>query len=177
MTTTVRAATELAAGPRAASARAGLLADRLEQGARALAALASTLCDAEWHTPLPHDGRTCGVVVHHVATVYPIEIGLAQTVASGNPVTGVTSKDIDAMNAAHAAEHADVTKGEAIDLLLRNSADAATAIRALTDAELDRAASVSLYDDAPLTCQFVLEDHAVRHSYHHAALIRQALKR
>ena len=35
---------------------------------------------------------------------------------------------------------------------------------------------VSLYEDAPLTCQFVLEDHAVRHSYHHLMLIRKALR-
>jgi hypothetical protein len=41
---------------------------------------------------------------------------------------------------------------------------------------LDRAAPVSLYADAPLTCQFVLEDHAVRHSYHHLARIRAAVK-
>jgi hypothetical protein len=170
-------AVDLTGRPPAASGRSALLADRLEQGARALAALASTLCDAEWNTPLPHDGRTCGVVVHHVATVYPIEIGLAQTVAAGNAVTGVTNRDIDAMNAAHAVEHAGATKGEAIDLLLRNSAAAAAAIRAMTDAELDRAATVSLYDDASLTCQFVLEDHAVRHSFHHLAGIRAAVRR
>jgi hypothetical protein len=32
---------------------------------------------------------------------------------------------------------------------------------------------VSLYDDAELTCQFMLEDHAVRHSYHHLARLRR----
>ena len=53
---------------------------------------------------------------------------------------------------------------------------AAAAIRSLTDAELDQAASVSLNDDAPLTCQFFLEDHAVRHSYHHLAGIRAAVQ-
>jgi hypothetical protein len=36
---------------------------------------------------------------------------------------------------------------------------------------------VSLNSDAPLTCQFMLEDHAVRHSYHHLAKIRAALGR
>jgi len=30
--------------------------------------------------------------------------------------------------------------------------------------------------DAPLTTQFVLEDHAVRHSYHHLARIKAALQ-
>ena len=54
---------------------------------------------------------------------------------------------------------------------------AAAGIRALTDAELDRAATVSYSSDAPLTCQFWIEDHPVRHSFHHLARIRAALKR
>lgn len=158
-------------------ARANALADRLENGASALAALASTLTDAEWKTPIPGDGRAVGVVVHHVASVYPLEIQLAQTVAAGNAIGGVTMNDVHKMNAGHAAENAGVTKDAAIALLRRNSADAAAAIRALSDDELASAAPVSLYGDAPLTCQFVLEDHAVRHSYHHLARIRAALKR
>jgi hypothetical protein len=40
---------------------------------------------------------------------------------------------------------------------------------------LDRVAPNSLYGGAPLTCQFMLEDHAVRHSFHHLARIRAAL--
>jgi hypothetical protein len=68
-----------------------------------------------------------------------------------------------------------VTREEALALLRRNSAAAADAIRALSDEELDRAAPASLYGDAPVTSQFVLEDHAVRHSYHHLARIRGAL--
>ena len=70
-----------------------------------------------------------------------------------------------------------VTKVAALDLLQRNSSAAAAAVRALSDAELDRAAPASLYSDAPITCQFMLEDHAVRHSYHHLARIRAAVNR
>ena len=158
------------------SERTKALADRLEQGARALADLASTLTDAAWQTRVPRDGRKIGVTVHHVATVYPIEIQLAQTLAAGKPVTGVTMDDIHAMNAGHAKEHDGVTKAATLDLLRRNSAAAAAAIRALSDEELDRAAVASLYSEAPITCQFMLEDHAVRHSYHHLFRIRAALK-
>jgi len=162
---------------RAASQQAEALAVRLEAGARALAAFAATLTDTEWSTPVPHDGRTVGVVVHHVASVYPVEIQLAQVLAGGQPVTGVTMDDINAMNAKHAAEHAAVTKAAALDLLRANSATAAAAIRALTDEQLAKAATVSLYADAPLTCQFFLEDHAVRHSYHHLARVKRTIGR
>jgi hypothetical protein len=161
---------------RTTSQRAQALAERLEQGARALIAFASGLTDAEWRTRTPKDGRTIGVIVHHVASVYPVEIQLAQTLADGKPVTGVTPDDINAMNASHAEENAGVTKEAAIDLLRQNSADAAAAIRTLSDEQLAKAAPVSLYADAPLTCQFVLEDHAVRHSYHHLARLRRALR-
>ena len=157
--------------------RADALADRLEAGAALLATLASSLTDAEWQSCLPQDGRKIGVVVHHVASVYPLEIDLARKMAAGNAIVGVTAKDVRELNAAHAAQFDGVTKEEALDLLRRNSAAAAAAIRALTDDELDRAATLSLNADAPLTCQFMLEDHAVRHSYHHLAGIEAALNR
>lgn len=161
--------------PDGTNPRAMALAARLEQGARALAELAASLTDAQWQTRLPGDGRRVGVVVHHVASVYPIEIQLAQTLADGKPITGVTMDDVHAMNAGHSKENAGVTKDAALALLSRNSAAAAAAIRALTDEQLTRASAVSLYADAPLTCQFVLEDHAVRHSFHHLARIRRAV--
>ena len=137
---------------------------------------ASALTDVEWQTRLPKDGRKVGVVVHHVATMYPLEIQLAQLLAGGQPMTGVTWDAVDELNAGHAKEFDAVTKEAALDLLQRNSTAAAAAIRALSDEELDRAAPVSLNGDAPLTCQFMLEDHAVRHSYHHLAVIRKALE-
>lgn len=157
------------------SDRSHILAERLEQGAGALADLAGSLSDPQWQTRIPGDGRRIGVVVHHVATMYPLEIQLAQRLAAGEPVAGVTWADVHKLNATHAKEFDTVTRDAAIGLLRRNSAAAAAAIRALSDHQLDRAAPVSLNADAPLTCQFMLEDHAVRHSYHHLAAIRRAL--
>ena len=60
-------------------------------------------------------------------------------------------------------------------MVRKNSAAAAAAIRALSDEQLDRAGANSMYANAPLTCQHMLEDHAVRHSYHHLDKIRKAL--
>lgn len=157
------------------STRANLLADRLEQGVRALTQFATSLTEAEWQMTTPGDGRTVGVIVHHVASVLPLEIELAQTVARGEAITGVTMADVHAMNAEHARSHSEIGKAAALADLRANAVNAAAAIRALGDAELDRAMPVSLYEDAPLTCQFVLEDHAVRHSYHHLLLLRAAV--
>ena len=158
------------------SKRSYELARRLELGALALEAFASSLTEFEWQSRLPHDGRKIGVVVHHVASVYPIEIELAQTVAKGQAVEGLTIEVINKMNADHAKKFESVTKAETIGLLQENSSAAATAVRALSDAELDQAVPVSLYGNAIVTCQFVLEDHAVRHSFHHLGRIRAALQ-
>lgn len=159
----------------AACARANALAERLEQGAAALIAFARGLTDAQWQARVPGDGRKVGVVVHHVGSVYPIEIQLAQALAAGNPISGVTWQNVHDMNAGHAKEHDAVTKDAAIALVQENSAAAAAAIRQLTEAELDRAAANSLYAGAPLTCQHMLEDHAVRHSFHHLAKLQATL--
>ena len=158
--------------------RAELLADRIEEGAAVLAAFAEGLSEEEWRAPMSAtDSRSAGVIVHHVASMYPIEIDVARAVASGKAVTDVTWDVVAELNAKHAQEHAEVTKGATLGLLRRNSHEAAAAVRAFTNEELDRAAPFSLSFGAPVTAQFVIEDHALRHSWHHLARIRTALSR
>ena len=162
------------------SRRAELLADRIEKGAAGLAAFAEGLSEAEWRAPVTEsgrNGRSVGVIVHHVASVYPIEIDLARTIASGKAVTHVTWEIVAELNARHAHDQAGVTKAATLELLRQNSREAAEAVRAFTDDELDRAASFSLSFGAPVTAQFVIEDHALRHSWHHLARIRTVLGR
>jgi hypothetical protein len=158
--------------------RAESLADRIEEGAAGQAAFAEGLSEAEWRTPVSgRDRRSVGVIVHHVASVYPIEIDLARAIASGKAVTDVTWEAVAEMNAKHSSDQAEVTKAATLELLRRNSRQAAAVVRALTDDELDRAAPFSLSFGAPVTAQFVVEDHALRHSWHHLARIRTALGR
>jgi len=119
--------------------RAQALAGRLEQGAAALYAFASTLSDAEWQTRVPKDGRKIGVTVHHVASMYPLEMQLAQKLASGSAIEGVTWDVVAEINAGHAKEHDAVTKEQALEALRTNSAAAAAGIRAMTDEQLELA--------------------------------------
>jgi DinB superfamily len=159
------------------STRANALAARLEQGAQTLAAFAEGLSDAEWQMVVPTDARSVGTLVHHVASVYSGEVDLAREVASGKPITGLTWDMVAEGNAQHAQAHATVNKQETLELLQRNSRMAADRVRQFTDEELDRAAAVSLNGNAPLTAQFLIEDHALRHSFHHLANIRAVLNR
>ena len=156
--------------------RAEELAGRVEAGAELLATYAEGLSDTEWNARV-RDGRTVGVIVHHVANMYPIEIDVARSIAGGKAVEGVTWEAVAEINAKHAAEQAKVGKAEALELLRKNSREAAAAVRKFSDAELDTAAGFSLSFDAPMTAQFVVEDHALRHAWHHLARIKQALGR
>ena len=156
--------------------RAHALADRIEQGAGALAAFAGALSEQQWRMTVQPDGRTVGVIVHHVASMYPIEVELAQALAGGSPIEGVTWQAVADINASHARDHAAVDQASTLELLRRNSASAAAAVRQLTDEQLDRAAPVSLNANAPLTCQFFIEGHALGHSFHHLAKLKAAVE-
>ena len=160
--------------------RADVLANRIEEGAAGLEAFVEGLSDAEWRTPISTNGgdrRSVGVIVHHVAMVYPIEVDLARTIAAGTPVTEVTWEAVASLNAQHARDQAEVSKAEALELLRANSRKAAADVRGFTDEQLDGSAPFALSYGAPVTAQFVIEDHALRHSWHHLARIKKALGR
>jgi len=158
------------------SRRAESLAKRIEEGADNLATFVEDLSVSEWHLLVSAtDRRSIGVIVHHVANMYPLEIDLARAITSGKAVTDVTWEGVAQINAKHAEEQQKITRAVALEYLWRNSRDAAAAVRAFSDDELDQAAPLSLDDDAPVTAQFVIEDHALRHSWHHLALIRAAV--
>ena len=158
------------------SHRSEQLAKRIEEGAEGLAAFVEDLSESEWQTPVSAtDRRTVGIIVHHVASVYPLEVEAARAIATGKDVTGVTPEAINQMNAKHADEQTHPDKSETLDLLRKNSRAAADAVRQFTDEELDQAGSFGLSFGAPVTAQFVIEDHALRHSWHHLARIRKAV--
>ncbi len=160
------------------SRRAATLANRIELGAAGLAKFAEELSEEEWRKPISaNDRRSIGLLVHHVASMYPLEIEAVRTIAGGNPLLEVTWEAINDINAKHAQEHEGVSKVEALALLRQNSHEAAAVVRSFSDAELDQAAPFGLSFGAPVTAQFVIEDHPLRHSWHHLSRIRKAVGR
>lgn len=174
----MRSESQQASKERTGRRRAEALADRIEEGAALLAAFAEGLSEDEWRKPVTAtDNRPIGVIVHHVASVYPIEVDVARAIGSGKALLDVTFEAIADMNAKHAQDQSGATKAETIELLRKNSHTAAEAVRGFTDEELDQAAPFGLSFGAPVTAQFVIEDHALRHSWHHLARIRKAVGR
>jgi len=95
-----------------------MLAKRIEEGAAQLASFAEALSETEWATSVSAtDHRPIGVIVHHVASVYPIEVEVARTIAGGTPITDVTWDVIAEMNSKHHREQTGVSKADALELL------------------------------------------------------------
>ena len=157
------------------SKRAVALAERVERGARELMAVVEGCSEADWQTVCPDEGRTVGVLAHHVGSLYPVEMDLVKVLSSGQAIAGVTWEMVDQMNAEHAEDQGKVTREETLELLRRNSAAVADAIRELSDEQLDKAAPVSLNWDAPLTTQYFIEEHPMSHAFAHLSSIRAAL--
>ena len=155
--------------------RAAALAERIEQGARHLLAAAAAFSAADWRTACPDDGRTVGVLVHHVASAYPVEVELITTALTGGPLVEITSAEVARLNAEHAGANAGCDKAETLALLRRNSAAAAAVVRGLDDEQLDRTAPTVLHLAAPLTVQYLIEQHPIAHPYIHLESIRTAL--
>ena len=158
------------------STRAKVLAQRIAEGAENIAVFAESLTESQWASPIAPDGRKAGVMVHHVGSVYPLEVDVAKKLGAGESIVGLGWPDIAAMNAKHARDHAGVKPRETVDLVRKNGKAAAEEIARFTDEMLDNGGTISLYGNAPLTCQFWIEDHPLRHSWHHVAKIRAALK-
>nr|HMN29346.1 hypothetical protein [Caldilineaceae bacterium] len=111
--------------------RAEALATRLEQGVFELADYAEGLTPQQWAAAVAEDGRSVGIVLHHVATMYPLEMELAQTIVNGQAIAGVTWDVVAQINAHHASEHAEPERGETLTLLRQNSSAAAAAVRTM----------------------------------------------
>jgi uncharacterized damage-inducible protein DinB len=117
------------------SERARNLAQQFEQANHELIATVEGLSDHQWRTETPGDGRTVGVVAHHVAGGHAGIAGLVQRIANGE---SFPMPNIDKMNAEHAVQYANATKAETLALLRQNGAASAAMVRGLGDAQLDR---------------------------------------
>ncbi|MFI5008499.1 MAG: DinB family protein [Solirubrobacterales bacterium] len=154
------------------SERARTLAQQLEQANHDLIATIEGLSDAQWHAKTPGDGRSVGVVAHHVATSHKTVAGLAGAIAHGQAVPNITMDMIHHGNAAHAAQHAHCTKAETLALLRQNGAAAVASVRAFGDAELDRTAALPM---GTVSVAQVVERVLTGHAVDHHSTIRRAL--
>ena len=104
-----------------------------------MVAFVRSCSEEQWLLTVPGEGWTVGVVLHHVAEGHQQGLRWLASMAKGDSVAN-TAEDIDRDNAAHAVRAEGVSVADTLVLLESNGAELETALRALSDEELDRCA-------------------------------------
>jgi len=155
-------------------ARAEALAKRFEDSSHALTDALTRLGDAEWKKTTSAEKWSVGVVAHHVAQGHASIGNLVRLIATGKTPPTLTMEMIDQVNAEHARDFAGCTKSETLELHRRNVALAVGIVRGLSDAELDRTASV-LVGAPAMSAQHAIERILINHVNEHLASIKATL--
>jgi hypothetical protein len=82
------------------------------------------------------EGRTVGVIAHHVAESGPFIMSRITKMSRGEQLT--PPGDFKVLNAAHAAEHSDCTRDEVLQMLRDSKPRIAADVRAIPDDQLDQ---------------------------------------
>lgn len=153
------------------STRAEALADQFEAANNEAIAQVSACSEGVWNAATPNDGRTVRVVAYHIASSHEGILGLIQAVANVQPVPPITPEMIDAGNAQQAQEKANVSKDEVTQALQQNGAAAVSAVRSLSDEQLDK--TISFWGN-DWTTQLMIERILIGHTNEHLNSIRAA---
>lgn len=155
--------------------RSGVLADQFEQAVNEFAGTIEGLSEAQWRTNCPNDGRTVGVIAHHVAWAIPVLIHAFREIADGGQPATNSGTQLAQMNALHAEEWKNLPQDETVALLRGNAEAAAAEVRQLSDAQL--AVSGRFVTEIPdaWTVDEWIERVLIGHVHDHLGTIRAAL--
>lgn len=153
-------------------ARGEQIASKYEQACREFNGIVEKLSDADWQKTTS-EKWTVAAVAHHVAGGHAAISGLVQLIGKGQPLPGLTMDMIHANNAKHAQEFANASKADTLALLKDNGSKAAGILRGLSDAELDRTAS--LLGGPPMSAAQAAEGILINHVNEHLGSIRAAV--
>jgi uncharacterized damage-inducible protein DinB len=153
--------------------QAETLADAVTAANAALIDAVERCSDEGWRRHSAREGRTVGVLAHHVALAYGPIAGMARAVADGHAPALPSQEALDGMNARQAIEAADVSREETLALLRREGAGAAALVGGLSDAQLAR--TFEGFDGQEWTVARFIEGAVVGHPVQHLASIRAAL--
>ncbi len=130
--------------------------------------------EAELDCVTTGEGWPVRVAAHHLAVSHEPVAGLAQLVATGQPLPELTLELFHHGNAQHAAEHATVSKQVIIDKLKSSGSHARETISELPDEALDRSAYFSLIN-GDISAQGIIENILIGHVIDHLGSIKAAV--
>jgi len=157
------------------SDRAAALAASFEQANTRVIEAIEFCSEEQLQTLCPDEGWSAVVTAHHLALSYPAIAGMVQMLATGEMGADFSLADLDAFNAQHAKEFANVSREETLVLLRQNGKAAADLVRGFTDEQLDRSAVLSFTDGQPWSAADLTERGLIGHPLDHGQHILTAL--
>ena len=157
------------------SQRAAELAAKLESANAAVIAALERCSDEQLKRTCEGEGWPVTVAAHHVAVSHTGIAGLVKLIADGQPVPPITMEMINAGNAQHAREFANVTREETLAALRTGGQAAVEMVRGLTDEQLDRTAPMAFAGGAEWSAAEVIERVLIGHPIGHGESIRTAV--
>jgi hypothetical protein len=155
------------------STRADALAAKVEQVNKDLLAAVESSTDEQWKSKCADGEWTQGFAGYHASQSIGFISGMIQGIAAGEPFQPTTMAVIDQGNAQQCSEHAGCTKQETVEAIRASSPGAVAMVRALTDEQLDRKATL-LEGMPPMTVEQITEMLLIGHAAGHTASIRNA---
>lgn len=156
------------------SRRATAIGRQLAAATEFLAAILEGLNDEEWGRPVPYDGRTVGVLTHHLVDSHPMVIEVARSVSAGGTLPW-TREWINEWNAQLAKSNAHCRKAETIRDLRKSVATSTASVKQFTDDQLDVTTQHPLLGSEPAPVAELLHETLVRHTLLHTGAIQRAL--
>src|SRR5262249_16236943 len=155
-------------------AKGDALAKQFESKAQEATAVFEKLSDADWKKVAQGEKWSVGIIAHHVAQAHAGIAGVIKSMASGHHTAPISMDDINAGNAKHAKDFANVSKAETVALHKKNAAEAAALVRGLDDTALARSAS-ALKGMPPMTTEQAVVGILIGHLEDHLGSIRKTI--
>jgi DinB superfamily len=155
-------------------AKAEALAKQFEAKAKEATSVLEKLSDADWKKMTQGEKWSVGVTAHHLAQSHAGIAGLIKSLASGQHTASISMDDINAGNAKHAKDFANVGKADTVALHKKNVAEAAAVVRSLDDAALARSAA-ALKGMPPMTTEQAVVGILIGHMDGHIDSIKKTV--
>ena len=114
-------------------AKGEALAKQFEAKVQEATGVMEKISDADWKKVTAAEKWTVGATAHHVARGHEAIAGILKTVASGQSIPNFTMAMLDASNAQHAQEFANVSKADTLALHKQSAAAAAAIVRDVSE--------------------------------------------
>lgn len=128
-------------------------------------------CSAEqWSRQTEAEAWSVGVVAHHACGVQQFFATVFEAHATNAPIPTISGEDVDANNAAHAREFANVTQDATLACLTQSSTALLSAIEKLSPDQI--ASVVGTIGGFEMTCAQILEFALIAHLQEHLESIQ-----